>query len=381
MPDRSESKNVSDNAEDHSKKENVSASVANADLGSQSSGEMATGAGAIPRGFNSKYIASLAKRGCQGLALLPLPLFMFSLLGKYFFFAELLGNFRGYLMITLVIAVAIFVLSRQWLFATLTVPALCWSLVGVVTVYAPLGQPVPGPERLKVMSFNVLGSNPNHHMVAAQIRSANPDVVSILEYTGNWHQPLDCLNEKYPHQIRIPRWHGFGVAMFSKYPFTEKQEFPITKKKTDNPMIVGKIKFGSGQNQREIRLAAIHVLSPTNRSRMDLRNQQFIEIAEILSKEDTPTIVMGDFNCVPWSPFLSNLLTTTDYRDSRQGFGYHGTWHTQMAPVHIPIDHAFVSRHIHIHDRYVGGYAGSDHLPIVFEVSVGESVAASVGQQ
>jgi endonuclease/exonuclease/phosphatase (EEP) superfamily protein YafD len=118
-----------------------------------------------------------------------------------------------------------------------------------------------------------------------------------------------------------------------------------------------------------IRLAALHVLSPTNRYRLDLRNHQFEEVAEILSRQDVPTVVMGDFNCTPWSPFLHEFLQQTQYRDSRQGFGYQATWHAKHWLLRIPIDHAFVSETVHVHSRYVGRNAGSDHLPIVFEVS------------
>lgn len=317
-------------------------------------------------------LLSLAKRTMQGLALLPVPLFVFSLLGRYFYFAELLCNFRGYLMIALLISIAIFLLSRRWWLATVSTPVLCWSMIGVVTVFWPASQPPAGSETIRIMSFNVLGTNFRHQLTLDQIRSADPDIISILEYSGNWHSPMDCLTEKYPHQLRFPRWHGFGIAMFSKYPFSKSEQLAITKEETDVPIIVANVDFGSSSNPKSVRLAAVHVLSPTNHYRTGLRNQQFVEVADILAKEDIPTVVMGDFNCVPWSPFIDDFLNTTNYRDSRQGFGYHATWDSRLWPIQLPIDHAFVSKHIHVHDRYVGGFGGSDHFPIIFEISLTE---------
>lgn len=317
-------------------------------------------------------LLSLAKRSIQGLALLPVPLFVFSLLGRHFYFAELLCNFRGYLMITLLISIAIFLLSRRWWLATLSIPVLCWSMIGVVTVYWPASQPPAGSETIRIMSFNVLGTNSRHQLMLDQVRSADPDVISILEYSGRWHSPMDCLTEKYPHQLRFPRWHGFGIAMFSKYPFSKSEQLAITKEESDVPIIVANVEFGSSSNPKTVRLAAVHVLSPTNHFRTGLRNQQFVEVADILAKEDIPTVVMGDFNCVPWSAFIDDFLNTTNYRDSRQGFGYHATWDSRLWPIQLPIDHAFVSKHIHVHDRYVGGFGGSDHFPIIFEISLTE---------
>ncbi len=79
--------------------------------------------------------------------------------------------------------------------------------------------------------------------------------------------------------------------------------------------------------------------------------------------------VMGDFNCTTWSPFLQDFLQLTNYRDSRQGFGVQASWPADKWWARIPIDHAFVSKDVHVHSRVVGTPASSDHLPIIFEIS------------
>ncbi len=299
------------------------------------------------------------------VAILPLGLFVFSLLGRYFFYAELACNFRCQIMF-LLMPFAVFALgARRWWMSSMFLVALCWSMIGIVWVYLPGFQPPAGPQKLKVMSYNVLAPNSNHAEVVNRIREFDPDFVSILEYTVNWHTALDCLNERYPYQVRIPRWHGFGIAMFSKYPISDTKVVPLTKSATDNPFIMTNVTFG----KQTIRLAALHTLSPTDRRRMSLRNQQFTEVADELSKADIPTVVMGDFNCVPWSNFLVEFAENTGYRDSRRGFGYQATWPADNWVVRIPIDQAYVSPEIHVHSRIVGKHSASDHLPILFEVS------------
>jgi endonuclease/exonuclease/phosphatase (EEP) superfamily protein YafD len=310
-------------------------------------------------------LGSLISNFAIAISLVPLGLFVFSLLGRYFYFAELVGNFRCQIMLLLIPFALLALGIRRWWLSGLILAALFWSMIGIVWVYLPGYQASPGPEKLKIMSYNVFGGNSQHAKVVSQIRDADPDVIAILEYTTPWHRALECLTETYPHQVRLPRWHGFGVAVFSKHPLSDTEVVQLTEGKTDNPFVITNVQFGS----QKIRVAALHVFSPTSPTRMTLRNQQLAEVSQALGTDQIPTVVTGDFNCTPWSPFLDDFLNETGLRDSRQGFGYQATWHADTWPLRIPIDHAFVSDEIHVHRRYVGGYGGSDHFPIVYEVS------------
>lgn len=301
-------------------------------------------------------------------SILPLGLFVFSLLGRYFYLAELVCNFRCQIMLLLVPFALVALGARRWWLGGVILVALGWSMIGIVWVYLPGFQPPAGPQTLRVMSYNVLARNTYDEKVINQIRESDPDVVSVLEYSQSWHAALDCLNERYPYQVRIPRWHGFGIAMFSKFPISDTKVLQLTKSSTDNPFIMTNVTFG-GQT---IRMAALHSISPTDRRRLELRNQQFVEVAEALSESDIPTVVMGDFNCAPWSPYLAEFVDNTGYRDSRRGFGYQATWPASQWMIRIPIDHAFVSHDVHVHSRMVGDGSRSDHLPILFEVSTAQ---------
>jgi endonuclease/exonuclease/phosphatase (EEP) superfamily protein YafD len=299
-------------------------------------------------------------------SLLPLCLFAFSLLGRYFFLAELINNFRCQIMLLLLPFALLLLLFRQWWLAILYAFATAWSMVGIVWIFFPDAQPPPGATTIKFMSFNVLDTNPTPPLALARILEHDADVVTVVEFANDWPEVLLPLHDKYPYRLLQPRHHGFGIAFFSKLPLSDIRVHQLGEDETDCPMIVSTITVG----EQKIRLAGMHVFSPTNRLRMDLRNRLLSEAAQILSLSNDPTIVMGDFNCTPWSPFLSDFVAATGYRDSRQGFGYQATWHKDLGIFKIPIDHAFISDSIHVHNRFVATAAGSDHLPIVFEVSV-----------
>ena len=303
------------------------------------------------------------------LSALALAFFLFSFLGRYFFLAELLGNFRLQLSVLMVpLALTVFRIGRwRWLALSLII-ATGWSFFSLGSVYFPTNQPPAGPKKLRIMSFNVLGYNPMRDEVIEEMHKTDPDVIMVLEYTHIWHGRLSRLDAEYPHQVLQPRWHGFGMAVFSKYPLSDTSVTQLTKEVTDNPLIITNVSFG----EQKIRLCGAHVLSPTSSLRLELRNQQYDELAQELGNDDVPTVVLGDFNSVPWSPFVNDLLKKTGYRDSRQGFGFHASWHAEYPILLIPIDHAFVSDDICVHSRTLGSNAGSDHLPIIVEVSTAQ---------
>ncbi|MEL7496076.1 MAG: endonuclease/exonuclease/phosphatase family protein [Planctomycetota bacterium] len=297
-----------------------------------------------------------------------LALFLFAQLGRWFFLAELLGNFRIQMFaLTLFAGVVSLLVAQKWL-GRILLFVTAWNATLLGVIFWPATQPPAGPESLKIMSFNVLAAANDYETVVQRVNEVSPDVVTIIEYDHNWYHALDGLNETYPHQLLDPRWHGFGIAIFSRLPLKNPRTHQLINEVTDAPMIVAEVDVGT----RSLRIASIHVLSPTSRKRMDLRNRQFEEIAEILNQDSIPTIVLGDFNCTPWSPFLNDFVQATGYRDSRQGFGIQPTWHREYWPSMIPIDNAFVSEQVHIHSRHVNEGSMSDHFPIVLEVSISD---------
>jgi endonuclease/exonuclease/phosphatase (EEP) superfamily protein YafD len=298
-------------------------------------------------------------------SLFPLALYLFSFLGRYFYLAELLCNFRAQLLVAMVPFLFLSMIARRWRWAALLVSVSLFALVDITRIYLPAA-PVPaGPTVLSIMSFNVLALNSDHAAVIDRINDLDPDIVAIQEYANDWHFALDSLTAKYPYTVREPRWHGFGIAVFSKYPLANTQIIQLSPRRTDNPSVVTEITVGD----QRCHLGVVHLLSPVNRYRMEIRNEQIVALAESVTKIERPLIVVGDCNCTPWSPFLQDFIRGTSLRDSRQGFGILGSWPADSWPMRIPIDHVFVSPEIHVHDRRVEQSAGSDHCPILVEIS------------
>ncbi len=93
---------------------------------------------------------------------------------------------------------------------------------------------------------------------------------------------------------------------------------------------------------------------------------------DILEQLDSPKLVAGDFNAIPWSAGLRAFL-----RDTRlTGFNTLATWPVWLGFAGIPIDHAFVSRDLRILDIGTGPDIGSDHLPMLIGVALAGPKAA-----
>ncbi len=294
--------------------------------------------------------------------------YLFSFFGQRYFVAELLANFR---IQFLVLFVFLLILSRfakaGWpLIAGLAI-VFAWTGWESGQLYIPVQQPPAGKTKIRVMSYNVLGTNSDFQSSISEIRKHDPDIVAVLEYANMWHQALDALNESHPFQHRDPRWHGYGIAIFSKLPFENAGSLPLTEDTIDNPAATVTVRVDG----RPLRFMAVHVMSPTNRFRLELRNRQFEEIAAQVNSDSIETILVGDMNCNPSSRYLTELIGDTNMRDSRQGFGLHPSWPSFAPPLAIPIDHVLISKSIHVHQRFLGDARGSDHRPVIVDVSIG----------
>lgn len=294
---------------------------------------------------------------------------MFTLASGYYLLAELINSFKAQLTV-LLLACALFLLvlkqrTMGWLLLLVSV----WQLLALASIYLATDQPDAGKAPLAIMSINVWGDNKQYQQVVEQIEDVSPDVLLVVEYNNQWHQQLKILHSQYPHRLLEPRWHGYGIGLFSKLPLADTDVWQLTASQTDVPALSAKVKIGS----RSLRLAGLHTMSPTSSLRMSLRNDQMDEIAQRLESDEAPTVLMGDFNCTPWSPFFKDLIANTGLRDSRQGKGFHGSWNVDTPSFFwIPIDHAMVSDEVHVHQRWVGAPCGSDHLPLILEVSIAE---------
>jgi endonuclease/exonuclease/phosphatase (EEP) superfamily protein YafD len=297
--------------------------------------------------------------------LVPVAVYFFSLLGSQYFLAELAVNFRLQLLVLLVPCPVLLLLLRRFALALALGAVTLACAFPVAGVWLDGKQPPAGPETWRLMSFNVLAGNTRFEEVLAEVRRHDPDVLVVLELTDAWATVLGGLKNDYPWSVVEPRWHGYGIGLYSKRPILQSAVRQLTRTGTDNPAIDARIDFGD----TPVQVMAAHFSSPGIQLRMRLRNQQMHEIVQYLEPQ-VPCLLAGDLNCTPYSRQFGRLLATSGLRDSRKGFGYHGSFPTDPWLIRIPIDHVLVSSTVHVAGRFLGEAGGSDHFPVICDFSI-----------
>ena len=166
-------------------------------------------------------------------ALVPLIVFMFAQFGaRFFYLAELINNFRLYLLFILLPFPFLLWTTKRNALASVMAIATIWCAWGVVTIYLPAVQPPAGSQPVKILSFNLLGINRAHNAVLNRIKEIDADVLVLCEYQTPWDDVMSVIKDEYPYQIEQPRWHGYGIAIFSKLPLQNENVFSLAKEYT-----------------------------------------------------------------------------------------------------------------------------------------------------
>lgn len=102
----------------------------------------------------------------------------------------------------------------------------------------------------------------------------------------------------------------------------------------------------------------------------NMRDRELELYANEVKASGLPFILFGDLNTTPFSFYFERLLKDADLQDTERGFGYHATWPAggKFGPL-FPIDHCLATVDFEVVDRRVLDKIGSDHHPVVVELS------------
>jgi endonuclease/exonuclease/phosphatase (EEP) superfamily protein YafD len=289
-------------------------------------------------------------------ALLAVAGFLAGLLGKVWWVFDLASHFRIQYAVALLAAAALFALARHWRSAVLSLlPGLAITgLLGASLLPHPSAP--EGDARFKIVSFNVHTANTKHHKVLDYLRAEDADFLFLMEVDAAWIAKLRPLAEKYPHRIELPREDNFGIAAYSKQPFTGPGA--VEFEDAGIPMLDVTLRlFGA-----DTRLLGVHTLPPVRRESSRLRNLQLSKVSDSLAR--TPALLFGDFNITPFSPWYREIFSRSGLRNAAVGHGYFPTWAPFGPMLSLPIDHVFVPPQLDVMAFRIGPACGSDHHPL-----------------
>lgn len=217
---------------------------------------------------------------------------------------------------------------------------------------------------LDILSINLLSSNQNFMAIQELTDQVDPDLLLLIEYTSQWDQNLQL--DHYPHRIISIREDHFGIALFSKIPFEKSEIVDFTH--TRFPLAYVSILV----NQSPIHILGVHFENPMGLGAHFIRNLQMRKSDQFLNALNGSKIIIGDFNCTPYSRSFQLMQQNTGLLDSRSKWSIGASWPHFFYPLKIPIDHALVSPTLHIKERQLKKASGSDHNALYISVILNE---------
>jgi endonuclease/exonuclease/phosphatase (EEP) superfamily protein YafD len=288
---------------------------------------------------------------------------MMGLAGRLAWIFDLASHFPVQQAAFLGLVGATLVMRRRWAWGSAAAILAVVNLAAFASDW--IGRP-PAPETrsLRVVSLNVFIKSHQYVDVAAMLDGEKPDVVALIEVNARWADALLPLRVRWPHVISEPREKSFGMMLLSRAPILESSVVELGD--TGRVTLRARIATPDGP----ITLLVFHPPPPMGPDRSRRRDEETRALAELVRAIEGPVLVVGDFNCTPWSGHFRDLLRDSGLRDSRKGFGVQASWPSPLLPLMIPIDHALVSDGVAVVDRRFGPRVGSDHLPLIVDVAL-----------
>nr|WP_255216474.1 endonuclease/exonuclease/phosphatase family protein [Pseudenhygromyxa sp. WMMC2535] len=202
----------------------------------------------------------------------------------------------------------------------------------------------------------------------AAVREVDPDVVVAVETDHAWMAAIDVLEaEGYGHTVKVPQDDTYGILVYSRLPLAAAEVRRVVVEEV--PSVWVEIELEGG---RRVQAVFLHPRPP----RADLRQSsaqrdaELVLVARELEAMTGPRLVAGDLNDVAWSTTTSLFQEISGLLDPRVGRGTFATFHADHPLARFPLDHVFHSEHFKLVELRRLGKVGSDHFPILIELTL-----------
>lgn len=284
--------------------------------------------------------------------------------GKLWWVFEAVSSFRIHFFLLLLAATPLTFWKKDYARSAVFCVLAAVNFFHFVPFFLPQAEIANAGKTVRVVSINVHTGNKRWELVAGFIASNSPEIVLLTEVNEDWLVRLKNLEKDYPCFISKPRSDNFGIALFSRIAPDRLEILDFLSEEI--PSILMTFHIGSSP----CTLLGTHPLPPRNYEYSVYRNAQLKLIGAFFKKVQGEKILLGDMNTTPWSSYFKDLLLESGLKDSGQGLGLSVTW-----PVHawwllgIPIDHCLLSPALSVKHRQVGPGVGSDHYPVLVDIS------------
>jgi endonuclease/exonuclease/phosphatase (EEP) superfamily protein YafD len=231
----------------------------------------------------------------------------------------------------------------------------------------PSPQVGPNASSLKIIEFNIWKSNRDPAATAAWIRAQDPDIVVLADVARQGQFVADRLRADYPYSVRCNDKHCSTMLLSKRQPL---RAGGLAKGDPENRVGLSAVWATFSDVRGPFTVVGVHLPRPWPFG--DQWRFQRLLVAATATLDRRRMIVAGDFNDTPWSSDLQRLDRNLDLpRRTRALF----SWPARLpyglpAPFPIlPIDQVYAALAWRTDRVTVGPRLGSDHYPLVIELS------------
>lgn len=308
-----------------------------------------------------------------------------ALAGSFVVEVELYSHFQPLLLAVCLLMALLALCLRRWrtgLVSLLLALALGWSTAPYL--WPPSALPSQsGPRPMRLLWSNLQNWSTSGEALDAVLDDAQADIVVLTELSARHTRAVERARARFPYQTRLPRGSAFDLLMLSRW---EPRELRIHEPLGDQfPIFDALICPDSGLEGWGpdcVAVIALHAVRPSlpggfvgvPPTRRDTMLATATAAARQRIAENRRVVLMGDFNTTPWSVSFRRVLDGSGLLDSAtqpsaRPRWTRPTWFSRWPGLGLPIDHILVSPAWFIHERRLGPFFGSDHRPVVIELS------------
>lgn len=293
----------------------------------------------------------------------PLGLALVALSGIGHRWFDILAQFTAPALAGTAVATAVLALTRLRM-ATVHGLAACAALLIAVTPQWFPGGPRPEADArtVRLYSANLYYLNDDVAAIRASIEQADADVVVLIELGQSATARIDEVLEGYPHRaasMRMDQTRGPSRSVIgSRFPLTALDDPPDGLHAV---AAVARTPLG------RLNIVGVHLTRPWPFQEQWGQISQTMALQEVVKSLDGPVVVAGDFNSVSNARIGKQIRRDLNLHPAP---GFPGTWPAGApAPLGLTIDQVYASPEIAFVRRRLGRPTGSDHRPVVTELT------------
>jgi endonuclease/exonuclease/phosphatase (EEP) superfamily protein YafD len=219
----------------------------------------------------------------------------------------------------------------------------------------------PGAPAVRIVAFNVDGSNRRYSELAPLIERLRPDILGLTELTPAWARTAATASPRVRPRRLVPQQnvYGMGVLSVDRPNTVSVERFPATGPIT----LVAHFSIAG----RALTFVLVHVHTSFAGS---VHERELRALAAARPQLGRRLVVCGDFNTVPWSAQLGEFAESTGLRDAFAGSWPVYSWPAWSPLLRVPLDHCLVSDGLAVRGRSFGPSSGSDHFPLIVDLAL-----------